>query len=634
MAVSRYLTLRAIKHSGSDFAASTPIALSDEYAAPLLAIGAIQGQAGALPVMPTAPGDIVRETLDTGSGGRARTYVEVISSDSGVEESLGGVAFRRAVVASSIADARSDLSGTAGAHRFDGVAGSVVSEVPRIAGTVWYVSNAATNGFTVGLDVNSGLSKALPKLTLASAFTAASAGDVIILNDGTFDSAFFEINKSVTILPYSYRGTTIRSTNTSYTIYVNAHNVTIGALVVDSTITTGGFSGAAVRTPAAAAYRAGLRLIGTKLLANTYSVYNTAPCVLKGVEVVSIGSAKSRIDINAAAAGTVRIEDLNNDGYMVVKASVSGVDCIVRRANVRSAAAGNQRAFEGAGCRSYLIEDSEFGVDTSTGPTGILITPHATIATESVVIRRNRIRNGVAAEQTTTGYGIAVGAEAAATLAPIVDVKIYGNDVSHANHGLFMGYGVTKGRAWGNVVRDVVIGLISKLAGSDVVHHSNIVVGGPLSGGALRTKGVSGSKHYNNLVIMDASSVAAGLFALCDDATEGPSVGAIFANNILYAPLRTVKAILVGVTSSAAFSCNNYFAGAWGAGAFNGDDTFAAWRAIEPTALAVDPAYTIPGDFRLPSGSALNSAAATVLAECDFMGDIVTERFIGPLPAA
>lgn len=81
MAVSRYVTLRAIKHSGNDFAAGIPIALSDEYAAPLLAIGAIQAQAGALPTMPTVPGAVVREAVDTGSGGKARTYVEAVLSD-------------------------------------------------------------------------------------------------------------------------------------------------------------------------------------------------------------------------------------------------------------------------------------------------------------------------------------------------------------------------------------------------------------------------------------------------------------------------------------------------------------------------------------------------------------------------
>ena len=41
MPVSRYVTLRALRHSGAEFPAGTPIALSDAYAAPLLAIDAI-----------------------------------------------------------------------------------------------------------------------------------------------------------------------------------------------------------------------------------------------------------------------------------------------------------------------------------------------------------------------------------------------------------------------------------------------------------------------------------------------------------------------------------------------------------------------------------------------------------------
>lgn len=88
MPVSRYVTLRTVKHSGSEFPVGTPMALSDEYAAPLLAIGAIQAQAGALPAMPTVPGDVVRETVDTGSGGKARTYVEAIPSDQGIVKNV------------------------------------------------------------------------------------------------------------------------------------------------------------------------------------------------------------------------------------------------------------------------------------------------------------------------------------------------------------------------------------------------------------------------------------------------------------------------------------------------------------------------------------------------------------------
>lgn len=88
MAVSRYVTLRAIKHSGFDFSAGTPIALSDEFAVPLLAIEAIQAQAGALPEMPSVAGSVIRESLDTGSGAKAKTYVEA-SPPGQVLENIG-----------------------------------------------------------------------------------------------------------------------------------------------------------------------------------------------------------------------------------------------------------------------------------------------------------------------------------------------------------------------------------------------------------------------------------------------------------------------------------------------------------------------------------------------------------------
>ena len=119
MAVSRYVTLRAIKHSGNDFAAGTPVALSDEYAAPLLAIGAIQAQAGALPVMPTIPGNVVREKVDSGAGGTVRTYVEAISLAGGAKFLVPGAdpkLFQQRRTAYQ-AQGKAALSGTANASR-------------------------------------------------------------------------------------------------------------------------------------------------------------------------------------------------------------------------------------------------------------------------------------------------------------------------------------------------------------------------------------------------------------------------------------------------------------------------------------------------------------------------------------
>ena len=91
MPVSRYVTLRAIKHSGTDFPIGSPMALSDDYAAPLLAIGAIQAQAGDLPAMPTIAGNVVRETLDTSTPGKKkRSFVEVTEGGDGRIRKVAG----------------------------------------------------------------------------------------------------------------------------------------------------------------------------------------------------------------------------------------------------------------------------------------------------------------------------------------------------------------------------------------------------------------------------------------------------------------------------------------------------------------------------------------------------------------
>lgn len=84
MPVSRYVALRTVKHSGQDFPPGTPMALSDAYAAPLLAVQAIEPQAGSLPAMPAVVGDVVRDSIDTASGGPAEVALKARMSDGGV----------------------------------------------------------------------------------------------------------------------------------------------------------------------------------------------------------------------------------------------------------------------------------------------------------------------------------------------------------------------------------------------------------------------------------------------------------------------------------------------------------------------------------------------------------------------
>lgn len=555
-------------------------------------------------------------------------YVTRLSGE--VAESVGSSTILRTAVAQVLRDPRSDRGGTAAAARVTGIANAVALDAPRVTGTIYYVSASATNGFAAGLDANSGLSKALPKLTLSGAFSAAAAGDTIIMNDGVYDSAFFSLDKSITILPYSYRGTTIRSTNASYTLYINADNITLGALVIDSNAV----SASALRSPAAAAAKKNLRLYGTKLIGKTYSLYHTGTLYAYGVEIASADATRAWMRLESALAGDVLVEDLVCDANITSKPTVAGVNAVFRRCKVLSSSTIAQVALDCTGNQTLLIEDSELGVDVSTaGGSGMRVTPHATIPCDLLIVRRNRIRNGVAAAQQASGYGIGIGAESASA-GVLSDVRVYFNELTHVNHGLFFGFCVAKGRSYGNVIRDAVIGLIVKGASGDVMHSHNIVVGGPLTGGALRTKGSSGAKLRNNLVIWDASSVAAGAFIQCDEATEGVSVNSDFANNILYAPSRAVPdAIIMGVGSSATFRRNNYFAGSFPSDAFAGG-TQAAWGSTEPTALYVDPLFVGAGDYRLTAASPLIGAGVAHEAEFDFLGNPATGLNLGPMPVA
>lgn len=550
----------------------------------------------------------------------------------GIELSAGGVPVTVDDLSAAPADQRFVLQNTAGIYQQSGVSRAVDGLSYRIPRMTYYVSSEATNGFVVGSDASSGLSKAAAKLTLSSAFAAASAGDVIIINDSAtpYDSAFYNLNKSITILPWTARGVTLRSTFASYAFLIGASDITLGALIID----TNAVCASALRSVAAPCNN--LRLVGTKLKSHsTYHLNHIGTVeMIGGFECESVGASKSYLQLNTASAGTVTIGAGSViDGHIAHSPTVAGVNTVLSGVKIRSASAGAVSAFQSVGASSYLIEDCDIGVDTSTSGSGILITPHASLACSSIIIRRNSVSNGVAAAQQTAGYGVAVGNETAIA-ETIAAVEIYENDISHANHGLFAGYGISSGYSRGNVVRDTVVGCISKGNACGFVHAANVVLGGPLTGGGLRSKTTSNAKFYNNLVVFDAQSVAAGVGQQADTT----SVNSDYQNNIIYAPaVACSKAAVLASGSSATYANNDYYAGSFGAAAFdNGGTTYgtvALWAAAkESTALNVDPLFVGNGDYRLQSSSHV-IGVGDVLTSTDFLG-LVMSKHLGPMATA
>lgn len=104
--------------------------------------------------------------------------------------------------------------------------------------TTRYVSQTATNGYVVGNDSNTGLSKALSKLTITSAISASSNGDVIIINDGSYTAAtFFDVTAGLSLQAETDHAVTLKcAAGQAQVIRVGSagQTITIGKLVIDA----------------------------------------------------------------------------------------------------------------------------------------------------------------------------------------------------------------------------------------------------------------------------------------------------------------------------------------------------------------------------------------------------------------
>ena len=533
----------------------------------------------------------------------------------------------------SVRDVRTALAFSAGVY----VENSIYSAVSRIGDvsipkSIFYVSNNASNGFASGNDANNGLSKAAPFLTLQAAHAAASNGDKIVINDSAtpYSSAFYTISKSISIVPYSDRGVTLQCSG-GRVLDIAADNVTLGALILDSNAVSAVPLSSGLTTDCT-----GLKLYGTKLLAHsTYAILHYGSLETFGnFEVVSTGAVKSRIRLDTKFPGQISIgAGAKIDASLSCNPSVAGVHVSVKCSDLHATTVGaTSYAIFGDGVESWDIYGNNLHSISAGSSAGVCITGTVARTCKSVKIHRNKFV-GVNGSASAVGYGIAVGSESA--VAGVFEhVEIVENDVSHVNHGVFAGHGILSGFACGNVVRDSVIGCISKGNTAAFTFYSNIVIGGILTGGALRAKECTGARFYNNLVIFDAQSVAAGSFEQADTTTTG----ADFANNILYAPgVQVAKATLVAANSTATFRSNNYFSGSFAATAFNyGASNYAsvaAWSAAkEATATGVDPLFVnSAGDYRLSSASPLKGSGASVDGVFDYFGGAMTGQ-AGPMP--
>lgn len=102
---------------------------------------------------------------------------------------------------------------------------------------IWYVSNEAINGYTVGNDTTGNGSAALPYLTIAKAITAAAnTGDTIYVNGTTYIVNSVTVSKAVNLQPTVALGTTIKTNNVTRCLHIThalGGTNTVGAFYID-----------------------------------------------------------------------------------------------------------------------------------------------------------------------------------------------------------------------------------------------------------------------------------------------------------------------------------------------------------------------------------------------------------------
>ena len=508
-----------------------------------------------------------------------------------------------------------------------------------------YVSNAETNGYLIGNDTNTGASKTLPFLTYGKAVNAATNGDTIHLNDGSYlttdgpnGAAYITLTKAVTITPETPLGVTITSTNATYNHYINpsaAGTYTFGAVILDCN----NVSAIAVMVNNTA-YSPTFAFSGTKFLNPTqrgwYIVEDTP--ILVSILNSSLVMASTRNDyeliaITALASGDVAIDGLALDvtqggasaGTMngIKLVSTSGTGSTVTIKNVTGTVAGNgvlnSKINPGfisiTNLPGYEISNNNVAFTGLTGGAGIFAYPGSD---------NGSIHDNTFTMNWTEGYAVRSTAE---------NARIYRNTFTNANtdqskvpHGIVVGYDIVgsdtvdSSEVWGNTVSGFCPAYHVVNTGADVKFHHNIAHHN-YGNYVLYSKGGVGSKFYNNTVY-SPSGYNGNCFAMqsYDPTGENQHSTAVeYKNNICYNSSANPIFLFTDANQTAVFANNLFYATeslittSWQyAGSNYG--SFAAWQAVDATAKWGDPKFVDAANlnFRLQATSAAINAGVVV----------------------
>lgn len=526
-----------------------------------------------------------------------------------------------------------------------------------------FVSNSATNGFPVGNDANDGSTPALAKLTIASAHTAAAAGDVIFINDGTYDlgASTLSLTKAVALEARTARGVVLIGTNA--TAIVTLTPPSSGALEIDALDIRGTGSSANVVAINNSANVSTVRLRGcalsglttTHVILDSYRIGTT-----ELIDVTVSGQIPANVYRSSASLADVGAKTVLINGlHLSVQATATGATVAVgieRAAAVSNALTATVRNVTGRmfappalGVSAALVAiDLNKVANAVVDDIRLILDADGATANDSCIVRvrgtdstavahNPRITRVCGALLAPAGYAIQVGAQTTASFTD--DAYIAGCDLigrfyaSATPHGIAIGQ-CNRGLAINNVVRDFYVGAIPSInQGARFI--SNVFDG--CYGEVLFSKGSGATTpplFAANIIVMrrNPHQTGTGVFGVAIQVATN-NAGALFMGNVIVVMESAAinKFVLSDASQVATFYGNLYAllpgaslpANAW---EYSGTSysTLAAWAAaVETVAMGYSDALV---------GAAGPGFPFAQLAKI-FRGDLGVAPAVGALPS-
>lgn len=451
---------------------------------------------------------------------------------------------------------------------------------PQVSAATYYVSNSTANGWAMGDDSRStaqAVSTNTPWLTISGAQAKASNGDTIIVNDGIYTensgSGFLNLDRGLTIQPFTDYGVTIRSTATSRVLNLSAGNadITLGKLIIDGEESRNwGINIGQVGS---------LTLDGTKIsgaravaILNSDAVNHTrmnnvqiVGTAMSGGGYYNVGTQTGgSLEING---GKINITNLTSGsgGGIVYIGAANGVGVSVSGMTINLTGAGSgYQGIRVANVDRALIAGNIITTNNLSGSCASIwvYASGANFTAHYPTIRDNKIYNNCAGGHTIIhGTDGSTLADNRHNYGEIYHNIVVGSTNSTTLHGIMLGSNLG-GRVWGNSVRLTKLALLAKLNVGGLFTDNEVrqVIGG---GYGLRSKGATGTEFANNRIYLNAGSGGYGIYV--DENPANPTVastGVVYRNNDVYAQVPGSRFVNVANTNSAntaTFIGNRYY---------------------------------------------------------------------------